>query len=129
MAEISPDELEARSDLWEALSELFAGRELQDYDYRAIATTLRASGRTMTELEEVLRRDVAPVFGSNLSRFNPVPEMESWSREFVRDRVIDQRRKRFVLFGLLARLRPDPLNNPILRHRWHRVCNLLADER
>jgi hypothetical protein len=52
---------------WPALSELFVGRELQDYDYQAIARSLGQAGLSTDELERVLWDQVAPVFGSNLA--------------------------------------------------------------
>ncbi|WP_422664569.1 DUF7079 family protein [Trinickia sp.] len=65
---IEPSNLERRAPVWEALSELFAGKEFQDYDHAGIAKTLRLSGYSLDELENVLREEVAPVFRSNLSR-------------------------------------------------------------
>ena len=73
---------ERRAPVWEALSELFVGKELQDYDYAGIAKTLRLSGYSVDELEKVLREEVAPVFRSNLSAL-AVPEMEGWAQDTV----------------------------------------------
>lgn len=52
--------LERRAPVWQALSELFVGKELQDYDYAAIAETLRGSKYSLDELEKVLHEEVAP---------------------------------------------------------------------
>jgi hypothetical protein len=110
---------ERRTALWSTLSELFVGRELQAYDYRAIATSLRASGESIDAIECCLREDVAPVFGSNLRALNPVPEMEGWSNDFVRTRVAEALRRRDRGWHRIAsRFRTNPLAAPPLRERW-----------
>lgn len=58
---------ERRAPVWEALAEMFIGRELQEYDYAAIAETLGASGYAREELEYLLHDEIAPVVRSNLS--------------------------------------------------------------
>ncbi len=130
MRGFSADELERRTLVWASLAELFVARELQEYDYRAIAATLQASHFSIDELDRLLCEEVAPVFRVNLSPFNPVPEMEGWSREFVRDSVLGRlQRQPGRLGGLLTCLQPDPLERPILRERWRAVRALLLDPR
>lgn len=120
-------DIERRSKVWTALAELFVARELQDYDYESIAETLRASTLTSSEMLDVLRDEVAPAFMGNLSGFNPVPEMESWSEDDVREKVLA------VVSGshgiaqrLLSPFRRDPLQNPVLQARWQAVLRLLS---
>jgi hypothetical protein len=81
-----PFNLAHRAPVWSALSELFVGKELQDYDYQAIAVPLSQSGYSLDELEQILRNEVAPVFGRNLSAL-AIPEMEGWTQESVTDEV------------------------------------------
>jgi hypothetical protein len=120
-------DIERRSKVWTALAELFVARELQDYDYRSIAETLRASALTSSDVLDILRDEVAPTFMANLSGFNPVPEMEGWPEDQVREKVLA------VLSGshgiarrLLSPFRGDPLQNPVLQARWQAVLRLLS---
>src|SRR4051812_40244042 len=87
MSQLDPKDIERRAPVWEALSELFVGKELQDYDYRHIAKTLSNSGYALSEIEEILRNEVAPVFHRNLSPLG-IPEMEGWSRDSVVTEVL-----------------------------------------
>jgi hypothetical protein len=118
-------DIERRAPVWEALSELFVGKELQDYDYATIATTLRASGYSLSELETILHQEVAPVFRGNLSAL-AVAEMEGWARETVVADVrayLERERSgpsRFWARLVTARRLPD-----VARDRWERVKGAL----
>lgn len=119
-------DLENRVQVWTALAELFVARELQDYDYRSIAQTLRAGEVGAAELADILRDEVAPAFMGNLSGFNPVPEMEGWSENEVRERVTAAMvRSQGWGQRLLRRLRPDPLRHPVLQDRYRALLGLL----
>jgi hypothetical protein len=105
--------------MWAALAEFFVGKELQDYDYRSIAAVLRDSGLPLSEMERILREEVAPVFGSNLGALTTVVDMEAWPRDVVRDRVLERLQGgRHWWQPLARRLGGDPLGVPILRDRW-----------
>lgn len=110
MAATEPMDFKRRAPVWEALSELFVGRELQDYDYAAIADTLRQSGYPLDELDRILRDEVAPVFGKNLSPL-AVPEMEGWTRETVVEDIQTHlaRRETGLLLALKRFARRGPL--------------------
>ncbi|EOI3453957.1 hypothetical protein QMT04_04570 [Cronobacter sakazakii] len=43
---LTDTEIADRVPVWYALSEIFTGRELQDYDYRWMAQVLKASGKS-----------------------------------------------------------------------------------
>lgn len=121
-----PLNLERRAPVWEALSELFVGKELQDYDYADIAETLRVSGYSLDELENVLREEVAPVFRSNLSPL-AVPEMEGWAQEAVVKEIrayLD--REKTCLSRLLARLGTSRALPDAATRRWQRIRSLLS---
>ena len=120
-------DIERRDKVWTALAELFVARELQDYDFLSIADTLRASALTSSEVLDILRDEVAPAFMGNLSGLNPVPEMEGWPEDEVREKVLA------VLSGshgiarrLISPFRRDPLQNPVLLARWQAVLRLLS---
>lgn len=119
-------EPENRVQVWTALAELFVARELQDYDYRSIAQTLRAAGIGAAELGNILRDEVAPAFMGNFSGLNPMPEMEGWSENEVRERVpAAMARSRGWWQRQFRRLRPDPLRHPVLRERCRALLELL----
>ena len=121
-----PLNLERRAPVWEALSELFVGKELQDYDYAGIAKTLRASGYSVDELEKVLREEVAPVFRSNLSAL-AVPEMEGWARDTVVEEIRAYlERERTGMSRLLMRMGTSrPLPDAATK-RWQQIRSLLS---
>ncbi len=121
-------EPENRVQVWTALAELFVARELQDYDYRSIAQTLRAAEVGAAELANILRDEVAPVFIGNFSGLNPMPEMEGWSENEVRERVpAAMARSRGWWQRQFRRLRPDPLRHPVLQERYRIVLALLGE--
>jgi hypothetical protein len=121
-----PLNLERRAPVWEALSELFVGKELQDYDYAGIAKTLRLSGYSLEELETVLREEVAPVFRSNLSAL-AIPEMEGWARDTVVKEIRAYlRRERTGLSWLFAHLRTSRALPDVAAKRWQQIRSLLS---
>jgi len=127
MAPPTPD-TKNRTQVWTALAELFVARELQDYDYRSIAETLRAAQVGAVELADILRDEVAPAFMGNFSGLNPVPEMEGWSENEVRERVVAaMERSRGLGQRLLRRLSADPLRHPALLERYRIVRGLLGE--
>lgn len=116
---------ERRAPVWEALSELFVGKELQDYDYAGIAKTLGLSGYSVDELEKVLREEVAPVFRSNLSAL-AVPEMEGWAQDTVVKEVRAYlERERTGLSRLLTRLGTSRALPDVATKRWLQIRSLL----
>jgi len=121
-----PLNLERRAPVWEALSELFVGKELQDYDYAGIARTLRQSGYSLEELEKVLREEVAPVFRSNLSLL-AIPEMEGWTQDTVVKEILAYlERERTGLSRLLSHLvMPRTLPDAATK-RWQQIRVLLS---
>ena len=121
-----PLNLEHRAPVWEALSELFVGKELQDYDYAGIAETLRASGYSVDELDKVLREEVAPVFRSNLSAL-AVPEMEGWAHDTVVEEIRAYlERERTGISRLLMRLGTSRALPDAATMRWQRIRSLLS---
>lgn len=117
---------ERRAPVWEALSELFVGKELRDYDYAGIAKTLRLSGYSVDELEKVLREEVAPVFRSNLSAL-AVPEMEGWAQDTVVKEIRAYlERERTGLSRLLTRLGTSRALPDVATKRWLQIRSLLS---
>ncbi|CBA33136.1 hypothetical protein ACMSX5_000840 [Cronobacter turicensis] len=80
-------EIASRVPVWHALSEIFTGRELQDYDYRWMAQVLKASGKSREKILTILDEEVAPALQINLL-YNPAPVMQGWSEEDVKEMVL-----------------------------------------
>jgi hypothetical protein len=121
-----PLNLERRAPVWEALSELFVGKELQDYDCASIAKTLRVSGYSLDEIEKVLREEVAPVFRSNLSAL-AIPEMEGWAQDTVVNEIRAYlERERTGLSWLLTRLATSRTLPDVATKRWLQIRSLLS---
>lgn len=78
----------SRVPVWHALSEIFTGRELQDYDYRWMAQVLKASGKSSEEILTILDEEVAPALQINLL-YSPAPVMQGWSEEDVKEMVLE----------------------------------------
>jgi hypothetical protein len=57
---------EQRLDLWRALSQLFLDTEVDDVTFKYIARTISESGRSLSEVEDILWYEVYPVLESNL---------------------------------------------------------------
>ncbi|EPN9528522.1 DUF7079 family protein [Cronobacter malonaticus] len=81
-------EIASQVPVWYALSEIFTGRELQDYDYRWMAQVLKASGKNREEILTILDEEVAPVLQMNLL-YSPAPVMQGWSEEDVKEMVLE----------------------------------------
>lgn len=80
-------QLMTRVPVWHALSELFTGRELQDYDYRWMAQRLKVSGLSREEIFVILDEEVAPALQANLL-YNPTPVMDGWSEDDIKQLVM-----------------------------------------
>ncbi|MGG7519865.1 DUF7079 family protein [bacterium BS0013] len=76
-------QLITRVPVWHALSELFTGRELQEYDYRWMAEVLNKSGLSREEIFKIVDEEVAPALQANLL-YNPTPVMDGWSEEEIK---------------------------------------------
>lgn len=97
---LSAEEIDRRAPVWRALSDLFLDTELNAQDFRAIADTIKAAQFSVAEAEEILRREVAPVFGRNL--LNTAGEWQPWEEEQVREMLCAHLNKRRGLFSWLA---------------------------
>ncbi|WP_313131773.1 DUF7079 family protein [Pseudescherichia vulneris] len=113
-------ELAIRIPVWHALSELFTGRELQDYDYRWIAQELKDSGLNLEEIFAILDQEVAPALQANLL-YNPTPVMEGWTKNDIKRLVTEYVNKkptmmeRFIPASLLLKQRRKYILNEINR--------------
>lgn len=88
ISNLTETELASRVPVWYALSELFTGRELQDYDYRWMTQVLKESGLSREEIFVILDEEVAPALQANLL-YNPTPVMDGWTEEDVKQLVTE----------------------------------------
>lgn len=113
-------QLMTRVPVWHALSELFTGRELQDYDYRWIAQKLKESGLSREEIFMIMDEEVAPALQANLL-YNPTPVMEGWSEEDIKQLVAEYVNKkptiieRVIPARLLLKQRRKHIQNELNR--------------
>ena len=113
-------ELAIRIPVWHALSELFTGRELQDYDYRWIAQELKDSGLNLEEIFAILDQEVAPALQATLL-YNHTPVMEGWTKNDIKRLVTEYVNKkptmmeRFIPASLLLKQRRKYILNEINR--------------
>lgn len=83
MFSLNDVELIARVTVWHALSELFTGRELQEYDYQWMAEVLKKSRLNREEIFRIVDEEVTPALQANLL-YNPTPVMDGWSEEDIK---------------------------------------------
>ena len=86
--QLTEAQLMTRVPVWHALSELFTGRELQDYDYRWMAQKLKESGLIREEFFVILDEEVAAAVQSN-HLYNPTPVMDGWSEKDIKQLVTE----------------------------------------
>lgn len=79
---LTETQLIVRVPVWHALSELFTGRELQEYDYQWMAEVLKKSGFNREAIFRIVDEEVAPALQANLL-YNPTPVMDGWSEEDI----------------------------------------------
>ncbi|GAC1327298.1 MAG: hypothetical protein NVS3B11_05390 [Collimonas sp.] len=129
MTSLDETEIKRRTPVWVALSELFVGKELQDYAYRHIAETLRNSGYATQQLEKILNEEITPVFHFNLGLL-ALPEHEGWPEENVKDLILEKLHSKPTLTELilprkwLLKMRLGYSANTV-RTRWRVVKALL----
>ena len=123
---LSSQEVEKRAPVWEALAELFVGKELQEYDYQYIARSLRNCGYPTDVLETILRDEVTPVFRSNIGVLS-IPEMEGWSGDTIKSAVLDHLENTRLASRIRSWLRPQAPRPPtVVQDRWDKVKRLLT---
>lgn len=127
MIAINEHEIARRAPVWTALAELFLDTELQDYQRQYIVDTLRQSGYSLEELQNIFSQEVAPVFHANLRTMTG--EWQPWSADFVKERVLAYLGKRptlaerFLPLGWLRGRQTAPVQK-----QWEAIQNLFVAE-
>lgn len=114
---MTEEEVARRLPVWVALSGLFLDTEPTPEDYDRIAAVVAAASLGRVEARDVLWREVAPVFGSNL--LAPIGEWAGWPDDFVRERVLDWVRGGGP--GSLSGWFAAAICAPLVRDAWREV--------
>ena len=117
--------LQERLPVWRALSNLFLDTELDQSDYRDIATQIENSGFSKSETEEILWSEVFPALADNLRIV--AGEWSGFSDEWLRDRiprVMNGQEKGPGFWGLMT----IGQTRKIVGDAWNEVQRQLSDE-
>lgn len=120
---LSAEEIDRRAPVWRALSDLFLDTELSTEDFRSIARTIEAAQFSGEEAEEILCKEVAPVFSGNL--LVAAGEWQSWDEEQVRELVSGYLNKRRHIFSWLGDWQTGRVVK-LIRSDWLQVCAFLG---
>ena len=107
--------------VWTALSELFLDSSFDEADHRRIADVLRQSPYRREELQDILRNEVAPVFGTNL--YSIAGEWERGGEDEVRqlmERWIETQSARAWRARIWRIIAPRMIPND-----WYPIADLL----
>jgi hypothetical protein len=114
---IPNQDLERRRPVWETLSELFLDTELQERDYRWIATSLAASGYSYSEIQAILWDEVYPAMAINLR--SPAGVWAGVAIDWLQDKILSQEHKEI------------PTDHPdcarIVKQEWQTLLRFLPE--
>lgn len=116
-----PTTMSARLSVWTTLSELFLDTELDEADFRRIAEVLRGSPYDLAMLENILRDEVAPAFGSNL--LSVAGQWAPWTEDEVQE-IMKRSLSRTASGGWVGRIRAC-FQRQIVPDEWSRIVRLL----
>lgn len=115
------EEIESRTPLWMALSELFLDTVLSDDDRKRIAALLKQSPYTLNEIETILYEEVYPVCIPNL--LYVAGEWTGFDPEWLKKEILNrQRRKRQRDKNKFQRKR---LNQWMINEEWETIKVLM----
>jgi len=83
---LSEKEIEKRLPVWCALSDLFLDTELQSTDFDRIAGAIMRSGIGVSQAQQILQEEVAPVFVVNA--FSVAGEWAGWPAASVKEWIL-----------------------------------------
>lgn len=124
---LSPQEVACRLPVWVTLSELFVDNEITAAHLALMAQTLGASGYSRAELHDILRDEVAPVFGVNLR--SVAGNWTGWRDDDVRELVLEHlaNQRHWVPKRFLRWWREHSLG--LVKPEWQQVLALLPDSK
>lgn len=121
MTMLDPAARAKRLPVWTALGELFLDTELTATDLQAIAKVLEQSPYDVTEVEHILRREVAPAFIGNLMAV--AGQWVPWTEDEVRE-IMNRSLDQGLPGRFFARIRAR-LHGKMITRDWRHIANLL----
>ncbi len=109
-----------RLPVWDALSEFFLDTELQDSDYKRIATVLAKSPYTTEEIENILRYEVYPPCHHNL--LSVAGEWGGFDERWLVERIAPRCGKR-------ATRKIPCLHSWMFKSHWRKIQPMIEDFR
>ena len=97
---IPADQLARRRPVWEAMSDFFLDTELDDARLGEIAAILRVSGYTISELEDILATEVAPLLYKNV--LAPAGAWSSFDTGWIEGQIAGGRHRDIALWHRFA---------------------------
>lgn len=115
------EDLERRRPVWEALSSIFLDTEITDAWRAQIANTLRSSGYSDAELEQILWGELCPVLYVNV--LSVAGEWAGFDMDYLQRRILTKPAGR--LRQWLAYIN----GGNIVQHDWKRIKDAMAVRR
>ncbi len=121
------EELPRRRPVWEAMSDFFLDTELDEASLRAIAGTLKASGYSTAELEDILETELGPLLYGNLCPWVTIAGIwDGFDVEWIEARIRSgKHRWCYKWYAFLNRWFCDSIVGKIKRDDWARVLQLM----
>lgn len=115
------EELERRRPVWEAISAIFLDTEIDDAWREQIVNTLRSSGYSESELDNILWAELCPVLHTNLLSF--AGEWAGFDMEYVEQSILSRPAGRIRQWTAYIN------GGNIARHAWRRIKESMAARR
>ncbi len=105
--------------MWCALTSFFLDTELTEDEVQHIAAVAQQAGYSPPEVEQMLLRELVPVFGANL--LSTAGEWAPWPNSFVEDRM-----RQWFARSCHTNWPTGVLVRPMLRTDWARLKQYLT---
>ncbi len=115
--QLSDEDIRLREPIWVALSDLFLDTDVSLFDAR-IVSAIRASRFSASEVEQILRDEVGPVFYDNL--LDVAGEWAGWTDEFIKVEVRAHLSKPTSV-RLARRLLSEAVVGSVVKDHWPRL--------
>jgi hypothetical protein len=109
------EDLRRRRPVWEALADLFLDRDLDESEYRFIASQVLTSGYSPSEIQTILWEEVFPVVAYNLDSVAGV--WMGFPADWLEERILHSQEKKD------ASQEPKKVN--FIQEAWHEVLRYL----
>ncbi len=110
------EEIQLRRPVWECLSRLFLDTELDERELQILSDQLGATSFTTEEIEQILRREVAPILAPNL--LSPAGVWDGFDQAWLEGSIVTR-------LSSWRRLIPSLFGYRTVQPEWNRVRSLL----